>query len=99
MCHARFFDQPGQFEPRSDARFTELLRKLVNTRPKLLEQFPASLQVALESAQSYVIPARQNSLSCSGNEGDVHLNLRFLADAIEPPDALLQQLRIERQIE
>ena len=53
----------------------------------------------LERVQTFVIPAYQHRLGGSLQIGNVDLNIVSLADTVKTADTLLQQIRVERQIE
>ena len=95
----RFGNQPVQFARASVFGFVKVLRQIVNPRAEPFQQFAAAVQILFERVQPFVIPARQHFLGTARDERHMHLDFRGLPDAVEPPDPLFQQFRIERQIE
>ena len=53
----------------------------------------------LERVQTFVIPAHQHRLGGSFQIRNVDLNIVGLADTVKTTDTLLQQIRVERQVE
>ncbi len=64
-----------------------------------MEDIGSAMQVLLERIQPLVIPARQQLRFGAGHPGDMDVDGPRLADSVEPSDALLEQLRVGRQIE
>ena len=62
------------------------------------KQFPTIGRAAPKGIQAAVEPAHQRMLGCTRERAGVDEDVVLLADAVEPPDALLQQVRIQRQI-
>ena len=65
---------------------------------ELLQQLVRAMQITFQRLQPLVIPTRQHLLRTALEVRRVHVDGLGLADAIEPADALLEQLRIQRQI-
>src|ERR1035441_815610 len=65
---------------------------------KLEQQFVAAFEVAFKGIQAFVIPARQDLLWAVREKRDMDLDVFGLSDAIQPSNALLEQLRIEWQV-
>ena len=71
---------------------------VVDDRTKTFEKFSSSLKLLFEGVQSFVVPPCKHLLKTVDDERYVDLDFRSLADAVETPDTLFQQLRIDRQI-
>src|ERR1035441_5268068 len=72
--------------------------QVVDGTAKLPQQFVATFEVTFKGIQAFVIPARQNLLRAMREKRNMDLDVFGLPDSIQPSDALLEQLRIERQI-
>ena len=53
----------------------------------------------LEGIHAFVVPAEQHFLSVGLKVGHMDLDVFSLADAVQPADALFQQVRIQRQVQ
>src|SRR4030095_8460903 len=73
--------------------------QIVDDRAESFEQLPPTLQLLFEGIQTFVIPASEHFLKTVDHERNMDMNFRFLSDAIQTPDALFQNFRINRQIE
>ena len=72
--------------------------QVVDGAAKLEQQFVAAFEVAFKGIQAFVIPARQDLLRAVREKRDMDLDVFGLSDAIQPSDALFEQLRIERKV-
>ncbi len=63
-----------------------------------LEQFAAVLRAAGERAQALVEPAQQRMLRAAFEHAGVDVDVAALADAVEAADALLEQVRVQREV-
>ena len=65
---------------------------------KLVQQFVAAFEVTFKGIQAFVVPTRQNLLRAAREKRNMDLDVFGLPDAIQPADALFEQLRVERQV-
>ena len=79
-------------------RHREFQGQVMDGAAKLEQQFVAAFEVAFKGIQTLVIPARQDLLRAVREKWDMDLDVFGLSDAIQPSDALLEQLRIERKV-
>jgi hypothetical protein len=63
-----------------------------------LEKLASTPRLVLKRVQALVMPERQHFLKAAADKRNVDMDSRRLPDAVEAPDALLEQLRIKRKI-
>ena len=93
------FDQPLQFEVTGRRVFLTVQGAMAELGVESFQEFATPRQVFRERIQPFLIPARQDFLVTAEDEGHVDLNISALADAVEPPYALLQKGGIQGQVE